>query len=315
MDVNKNYYSILELDKNSSDDEIKKSFRSLSKIHHPDKGGDDNIFKEINEANSILSDSNKRNQYDVQSPHGRSYNPNRGGFNPFGGGSSQFESDFGFNINDFFQRSGFGGFNRNEVFEDLDIEIAVQVSLEDVYNNKTNDITYNRYVVCDTCRGSGKNGDNTCTTCNGTKVKYIKQTLPISNVFIVSDMQRTISFDNYGNSSKHFSNRVGRLYLTLIPLPNNNYIKSGRDLFYKKELDFRTAILGGNFEYKHLDGKTYSVKIPEKTSNGSRFKLKDKGMMFNAIGNRGDLYIDIQIIIDYTTLTDDDIEILKSLKK
>ena len=80
MDYKKNYYQILGVAKTADEAEIKKSFRNLSKTHHPDKGGDTNKFKEINEANSILTDLPKRTLYDSTSIHGKNYkvpnNPN-----------------------------------------------------------------------------------------------------------------------------------------------------------------------------------------------------------------------------------------------
>jgi DnaJ-class molecular chaperone len=94
----------------------------------------------------------------------------------------------------------------------------------------------------------------------------------------------------------------------------DRYKKSGKDLYYKTKLDFKTAILGGLLEYEHLDGKIYSIKIPEKTNTAARFKLKEKGLLINTNGNRGDLYIDIDLYVDYTKLKDEDIEILKKLK-
>ena len=67
-------------------------------------------------------------------------------------------------------------------------------------------------------------------------------------------------------------------------------------------------------EYEHLDGKIYSVKIPEKTNNAARFKLKEKGLIITPQGNRGDLFIDIELYIDYAKLKDSDIDILKSIE-
>lgn len=360
MDYNKNYYQILGVDKNSSEADIKKTFRNLSKTHHPDKGGDDNIFKQINEAHSILSDSQKRNQYDSSSPHGKNYRPNAGfgGFgnnaykNPYNDGySNPFEAyniRFGDDIEEFLRRSGFRGKFQQEIIEDLDIEIVVNISLEEIYNNEPKEFAYVRNVPCQTCKGSGEvdmsghiycnhcngkgrilnsNGRESicnncsgtgkinkkvCSDCNGSKLKVKKETQPLSNLFVLDNKQEIIAFPNLGNYSKFYSGKAGRLIIHLNPVLGDKYVKKGRDLYYKTKIDFKTAILGGTFEYEHLDGKVYSIKIPEKTNSGARFKLKEKGLLINPT-NRADLYIDVDVYINYDKLKDTDLEILKGL--
>ncbi len=357
MDYNKNYYQVLGIDKSCEEQEIKKAFRNLSKTHHPDKGGDANKFKELNEANSILSDTQKRTQYDNNSPHGRNYRPsNFGGFGgktPYNeGNGNPFESyktNFGFDINDFFNRSGFR--RTEEFFEDLDIELTINISLEEIYNNKSREFTYIRNVsctpcegtgevnmnghvschhcagtgrlyskmngqesICTNCGGSGKITKKVCDDCKGSKIKMKKETLPLSNLFILSESQRTIAYNGYGNYSKHIKGRVGKLILNLIPVGNDKYKKLGKDLYYKTKLDFKTAILGGKLEYEHLDGKIYSISIPEKTNTDARFKLKEKGLIITPQGNRGDLYIDVDIYINYDKLSDADISVIKSVQ-
>lgn len=360
MDLNKNYYHILGVDKNADDTEVKKAFRNLSKTHHPDKGGDDNKFKEINEASSVLSDTQKRNRYDNSSPHGKNFRnsgfQNMNGFNfsykesapNYGDPFESYRTSFGGDIEDFLRRSGFGSFQRNDIFEDLDIKININISLEEIYNNRTKEFTYIRNVPCNTCAGSGEvnmsghvtchhctgsgrmnlNGRDTicnncsgtgritkkvCNDCNGSKLKAKKETVPLTNLFILSDSERSIAYNNYGNYSKFVKDKVGRLILTLTPIFGEKYKKVGKDLYFKTKIDFKTAILGGSFEYEHLDGKI-SIKIPDKTNNGSRLKLKDKGLIMSPAGNRGDLYIDVEVYIDYDKLTDSNIEILKTLK-
>lgn len=350
MNTKKNYYSILGVDKNSDDKDIKTAFRNLSKQHHPDKGGDAEKFKEINEAYTILSDTKQRNQYDLSSSHGKNYNPNSNPFegfgNPFGGG---FTTDFGFNIDELLRQSGFRSNFRQEVYEDLDIELKIEIPLKDIYNNTPREFTYMRNSSCNTCNGTGevkmqghvnchhcngkgriKNSNNTesictncggtgkidkkvCPDCNGNKVKLKKETLPLTNLFVLGDSARTIVYNGYGHKSKHYKDRAGKLILNLYPLGDNKYKKSGFDLHYTVQIDYKTAILGGNFEYEHLDGKTYSIKIPEKTNNKTKFALKEKGMMINQQGNRGNLFIEVELFIDYSKIKDVDIELLKKL--
>ena len=82
MDFNKDYYKMLGVDKNSTQEQIKKEYRKLAKEHHPDatQSHDDTVFKELNESYSILSDEQERQKYDMQSPHGKNYQPGNGFF-------------------------------------------------------------------------------------------------------------------------------------------------------------------------------------------------------------------------------------------
>jgi molecular chaperone DnaJ len=370
MDYNKNYYRVLEVDKNADEQDIKKSFRNLSKLYHPDKGGDTNKFKEINEAHSILTDVSKRKIYDNSSPHGKGYKPPQNNYtnafnniynnpytkNPYSDNayqendkshedvSSSYKTNFGFDIEDFLRRSRFKDIYEETIQEDLDIEINANITLEEIYNNETKQFTYNRNVYCGTCNGegeilmnghvschhcsgsgkigsmlcsncsgSGKITKRKCPDCNGTKTFLKKETIPISNLFVLSDTTRNVSYNGYGNVSKFNKGKIGKLILNLVPITNEKYKKLGKDLYYKSKIDFKTAILGGYLDYEHLDGKTYSIKIPEKTNSVARFKLKEKGLLFTIQGNRGDLFIDTELYIDYDKLNDIDIEILKRL--
>lgn len=360
MDYNKNYYQVLGVDKNSAEADIKKAFRNLSKTHHPDKGGDANKFKEINEAHSILTDVQKKNQFDANSPHGKNYRVNTG-FGGFGGNNrtnpfneaygnpyDAYKTNFGNDIEEMLRRSGFKF--QQEVIEELDIDLVINISLEDIYNNKAKEFTYIRNVhcttcdgtgemtmnghvfchhcngkgrvmnpngresICGNCSGSGKITKKVCDDCNGSKVKLKKETLPLKGLFSLNEKQEVYLHPNLGNASKYYKSKVGKLVLHLNPIIGDRYKKSGKDLYYKTKLDFKTAILGGLLEYEHLDGKIYSIKIPEKTNTAARFKLKEKGLLINTNGNRGDLFIDIEIYVDYNKLKEEDIEILKKLK-
>lgn len=195
MDLKKDYYKILEVAKEASDDEIKKAYRTLAKKYHPDKNPGDKTaedkFKEAAEAYEVLKE--KRQQYDLQSPHGANYNPHA---NPFGGAGGSYSytvytdqhGNQHFAGDDMFEelrrRAGFGrfGFGRfggfsADPFEDprfhenLDITIKKTITLEDLYNNNKIEIKYNRNVTCDRCHGSGfdpESPSHDCEACDGT---------------------------------------------------------------------------------------------------------------------------------------------------
>jgi molecular chaperone DnaJ len=339
MELNKNYYQILGIDKNVDDNEIKKVFRKKANETHPDKhGGDDSEFKIINEAYQILGNKEKRSKYDMQSPHGKDYNPSRGGFNSFFGSQDPF-GGFSFSFgggNDPFDPFEMF-FRRNQEFqENLNINITKNITLEDVYNNKEINIKYTRKVTCnicngngfdpesdshecDVCDGSGKNWDSpigyskckycqgtgrihigTCKKCNGEKVIDKEEEFNINNVYRIENND-TKYLKGYGHQSKHYNNKRGDLILNLIYINNDKYLRKREGLYYKLNLHFEDAINGVDLKYNHLDGKEYIIKIPPKTKDGDKLKMSKKGLL---IGNniRQDLYILINIIIDYTRL-------------
>jgi molecular chaperone DnaJ len=184
----KDYYKILGVPPDASEEEIKKAYRRLAHKYHPDKkGGDEKKFKEINEAYQVLSDKEKRAQYDR---YGRVFE---------GGGFSQgpFEGfDFGaFWDEDFEKRTGFGLDNLEELFEEFfgfgsrkrqdfrrgrDLEIVVEMDLKDVLKDQKKQISLFKYVACPRCEGRGAEPGskvNECYTCRGKgEVQQIKRT-------------------------------------------------------------------------------------------------------------------------------------------
>lgn len=185
----KDYYQTLGISKNASKDEIKKAFRTLAHKYHPDKGGDAEKFKEINEAYGVLSDDKKKASYDQygSADAGAGF----GGGNPFGGG--------GFGGFDFsgFQQGGQGGgfeFDMSDLFGDMfgggkqsraprgsDIQVDLELSFEDAVFGKEHTFTLNKASVCEHCGGNGAEKGSEllkCSTCDGKgKVKEIKSTI------------------------------------------------------------------------------------------------------------------------------------------
>jgi DnaJ-class molecular chaperone len=139
------YYNILGVSETATQDEIKKAYRKKAVEHHPDKGGDEQVFKKISEAYDTVGDENKRRQYDAQKN------------NPFGGGFNPFE--------DFF--SQFGGRQQREQRPQVpDKVVNIDVTVIESYLGVDKTINYSRKHACNTCSGSG--GDrNTCSKCNG----------------------------------------------------------------------------------------------------------------------------------------------------
>ena len=184
--ASKDYYKILGVSRNASQEEIKKAYYKLAHEYHPDKkGGDEQKFKEINEAYQVLSDKNKRAQYDQ---FGSTFNGQ--GFSSQGFNNvnwQDFASNFGgtqdFDLEDLFDMFQ-GGFGRTSRKRDTkrgnDIEVEVVVSLESVLENQTKHIKINKFISCSRCNGSGREPGTSfkkCPTCGGSgRIEEIKKT-------------------------------------------------------------------------------------------------------------------------------------------
>lgn len=190
--ANKDYYEILGITKNASNEEIKKAYRKLAQKYHPDKGGGkeaEEKFKEINQAYQTLSDPGKRSTYDQFGEAGsRMGGGGAGGFN-----WNQYQQGFGgqgFNVNfddlggfgDIFEMfTGGGGASARRPQKGADIEAAISIDFMDAVRGIEKEITLDKNDVCDRCKGSGAepgSGTKTCPTCNGSgQVRQERQTI------------------------------------------------------------------------------------------------------------------------------------------
>ena len=182
------YYQVLGIEKNASQDEIKKEFHRLAHKYHPDKGGDEKKFKEINEAYQVLSNAEKRKQYDQ---FGRVFEGGAGGGNPFGGDfnwswqnqSQGFDSE---DLGDIFENLfSFGGGARRASKKDIrkgkDIQVDIEISLEDTLKRTDRKISLMKQIVCGRCGGNGAEPGtklNECFSCRGIgQVQQVKRTV------------------------------------------------------------------------------------------------------------------------------------------
>lgn len=331
MDLNKDYYKELNLDKNANDDDIKKAYRKLAMKYHPDKNNGNKDaelkFQKINEANEILSDTNKKNEYDQRSPHGNSYSPNPfadlfgsafGGFNPFadmfGGGFNPFGSTF----------------TQSNFRENLDINVSTNITLKDIYLNNNLSIKYQKYVHCDECQGTGfdnkdegfscdmcdgtgksKNGKDCeycrgtgkihsgeCKKCKGEKVILKDTEVNIQNIYKLRNSTQNMSRGN-GHQSKYYRERVGSLIMNININRNDDFkIINGYELHKTISVHYQDAIDGVEIPFTHIDGSIIKIKLPNKSKNDDILRIKNKGLLQNE-NNRSDLYLKINIIIDY----------------
>lgn len=290
----KDYYKILEIDKNATVDEIKKAYRKLARKYHPDLNPNDKIaetrFKEINEANEVLSDVENRKKYDKYGKdwkHAEQFEQanqqNRYQGSSQQGSSSHFsEGDY----SDFFE-SMFGGSSRGSraggsKFRGQDFHAELYLDLRDVYTTHKRTLTVN-----------GKN---------------IRLTIPAG----VKNGQ-TIKIAGHGSEGIN-GGPNGDLHITF-QIENHTKFKRDEDnLYLNVDLDLYKALLGGEITVDTFEGKV-KLNVKPETQNGTKVKLKGKGFpIYKKEGEFGDLYITFQILMP-TNLSDKEKELFQELAK
>ena len=305
------YYKILGVDKNASQDDIKKAFRKLARKYHPDLNPNDpsakDKFQEINEANEVLSDPEKRKKYDEYGEHWKHADEfeaqkkarqhtggGGGGFSGFGGdgGSYWYSSDGeGFSggdaggFSDFFE-SMFGhrggGGRGNAGFRGQDFNAELHLSLRDAAR------THKQFL-----------------NVNG---KQVRITIPAG----VADGQ-VIKLKGYGGEGIN-GGPAGDLYITFKIAEDSVFKRLGDDLYVDVEMDLYTAVLGGEKVIDTLEGKV-KLKIKPETQNGTKVRLKGKGFpVYKKEGQFGDLIITYSVKIP-TNLTDRQKELFRELQQ
>lgn len=294
------YYKTLGLDKNASADDIKKAYRKLARKYHPDLNPNDQVahktFQQINEANEVLSDPEKRKKYDQYGEHwqhadqfeqakqrgGQSYSQQSG--QPFGqGGFQDFTGAGEGGFSDFFEQLFGGRKGRDKAtaqFRGEDFNAQLQLNLSDVYTSQKQVITVN-----------GKN---------------IRITIPAG----VEDGQ-VIRLKGHGGPGVN-GGPAGDLYITFVILNNTPFTRVGNDLHATIELPLYTAVLGGDWLLDTPGGKL-KLKVAPETQGGAKIRLKGKGFpVYKQEGAFGDLYITYAIKIP-TGLSEEEKELFRKL--
>lgn len=324
MATKEDFYKILGVDRNASDAEIKKSYRSLAMKYHPDRNKDnpeaaEAKFKEINQAYEVLSDSKKRSAYDQFGHSGIDG----------GAGAGDFGDIFGDMFGDIFGgRRGGGG---NAAQRGSDLRYNLEITLEEAVNGTEQKIRIPVLVTCDSCSGSGaKAGSSpvtcsmchghgqvrmqqgfftvqqTCPTCRGTGKQIkdpcgkcygqgrVKDEKTLSAKIPAGvDTGDRIRLSGEGEAGQQGA-PSGDLYIDIQVKRHAIFNRDGANLSCEVPISFVTACLGGEIEVPTLGGKA-SLKIPTETQTGQTFRLRGKGVKPVRGGAVGDLLCRVKI--------------------
>lgn len=321
----KDYYDILGVKKDASQEEIKKAYRRLARKYHPDLNpgnkSAEQKFKEINEAYEVIGDPKKRAEYDQF-----------GRVPPFEGGEG-FEwfrpFDFGFGEDMFSDL--FGRRYVEEVpLRGPDLVTPVDITLEEAYKGVTKPITITREIPCSACNGTGAEGSQTCPNCKGTGTIRerrgffgLTQTCPqckgrgkmitkacracrssgrtvITETIKVkvppgADTGKRLRLSGMGGAGLR-GGPPGNLYIEVTVKPHSVFRRDGDDIYVDVPVTIGEAVLGGKIDVPTLDGYA-TMTLPPGTDSGKRFRLKGKGIPDTKTGLKGDEYVTIKIVV------------------
>jgi DnaJ-class molecular chaperone len=274
------YYNTLGLQRNASDAEIKKAYRSMAMKYHPDRGGDEKKFKEISQAYEYLSDPQKKQIIDLGG------DPNAqqgaGGF-----GQSPFEFHFNSgNMNDIFGNFGFGGFGRQPQRRNRSLNVNVEITLEDVLNGK--DFTAEVSIP-------GRN-------------KMINIQIPPG-----IEHGQQIRYEGMGDDSIP-GLKPGDLLVNIVVREHGRYRREGTSLIIEREVNVWDAILGASIDIQTLDNKTLSIKLPPGTQPDTVLSCKGEGLPNMRTRQRGNMLIRIKVSIP-KILNPEQINLIQQIKQ
>ena len=276
----KDYYEILGVSKTASDDEIKKAYRTLAKKYHPDMNPGDKkaeeMFKDVNTAYAVLSDPEKRANYDRFGEEGVNGTGGAGGFGGFGGfGGGGFSGDF--DISDIFGDIFSGSMRRrNGPVRGDDLLYRITVSFEEAAFGCKKEIKYNKVDKCSDCGGKGTIISNPCKSCRGTGSVTVSKTLEVSIPAGIDDGNR-ISLRGMGNAGKN-GGTPGDLFIEVSVRPHAIFQRDGSDIKCDIPITFAEAALGAQINVPTLEGEPVTYNIPEGTQSGTVFTVKGKGI-------------------------------------
>jgi DnaJ-class molecular chaperone len=315
----KDYYKILGVDKKASEKDIKSAYRKLARKYHPDVNPGDKTaeakFKEINEAQAVLTDPEKRKKYDALGPDWQKRFQQ--GYGP-GGRTYTYTGPGTADVSDFFetlfgQRGTSGGtsgggfdFDLGSLFgrgrskkqatqqQAANVEQSVDISLKDAFQGAERGFTVQTTQECPTCHGSGLLNDKLCPTCHGNgtipKTKRLDVKIPAG----VREGSR-IRVAGEGNPGSQ-GGRPGDLFLIVHVLTDPQFRREADDLYTEVSVPVSTLALGGEVQVPTLTSRV-TMKVPPGSQNGRRLRLTGQGMPQLKGGKKGDLYVKVNALL------------------
>ncbi|MEA2786440.1 MAG: molecular chaperone DnaJ [Candidatus Eremiobacteraeota bacterium] len=332
------YYQVLGVARDADESAIKRAYRQLARQYHPDVAADkkaaESHFKEINEAYEVLSDAQKRSNYDRFGHAGVQGGGAEGGFGPFG------SEGFG-DIFDMFFGAARGGGNtqqrRNGPARGSDLRYDVEITLEEAYAGTTRDVSFRHLAGCATCRGSGAEPGTLivpCDRCSGTGIQRQVRQTPLGQ-FVTQTTCSKCSGDGQivqtpcstcrgrGRVEQEKSLQVrippgvddgsririsgsgeaglrggpdGDLYVYLSVAPHEQFRRDGLDVLLEVGVSFPQAALGGEITVRSLDGAVPLTLNPG-TQSGSQYRLRGRGMPSVRGGAKGDQLVTVHVVV------------------
>jgi len=327
----RDYYEVLGVNKGATPDQIKSAYRKLAVKHHPDKNKGDKAaeekFKEASEAYHVLSNSERKQNYD-NFGHAAFENGGggRGGF-----GNFDFSSSFSDIFEDFFGE-GFGSGRRSRRSNNRgsDLRYDLSITLEESFTGKKQDIKFSTSEKCETCKGSGSkpghdagscsmcgghgqvrssqgfftvqqtcpqcsgSGEeitNPCSSCSGQGKQQASKRISVTIPKGVDDGTR-IRLAGKGEAGSRGAGN-GDLYLFINVYSHDLFKRSEENLFFECPISIADAALGTSIEIPTIDGGKAKIKIPSGTQSGKQFRLRGKGMPYMRGSGIGDLYVQV----------------------
>jgi molecular chaperone DnaJ len=347
MPNNRDYYKILGVPRNASDEEIKKAFRKLAFKYHPDHNHEPDAeekFKEINEAYEVLSNAEKRASYDR---FGRVATADGFGFDDigFGGLGDIFDAFFGAtttrtqrrspqkgadlraNMTLSFEEAVFGASKELEILHIENCSLCHGVGSQPGTNpqkcpncngngevRRVQQSLFGRFVhaaTCPHCKGEGTVINNPCRQCKGSGKERVKRKLTVT-VPAGIDENYQMRLSHEGDAGK-YGGSPGDIYVNFSVKLHKLFVRKEYDIFYELPINFAQAALGDSIEIPALDGKV-TVKIPPGTQTGKTFRIKGKGVPHLHGRGKGDQLVVVRVVTPQS-MDDDQRRLFEKLAK
>ena len=309
--ASKDYYAVLGISRGASEKDIKDAFRKLARKYHPDVNPGNKTaeekFKEINQAYEVLSDAQKRKDYDQFGEHwehAEQFKQSRGAgtsgarfdFNQFnfGGGQGKVKFTNAAGMDNLFENLFGGAHNRRaQSRRGQDIEHPVEITLEEAFNGASRLLNLQAEEACPACSGIGQIQKGICPTCHGSGVLPRMRQLEVK---IPAGVKVGSRVRIAGQGAPGYDKSAGDLYLLINISAHSSFERHEDDLVTNVSLPLTVAMLGGTVEVPTINGKL-ELTVPPETQNGRTFRLRGQGMPHLGKESRGDLLAKMNVVL------------------